>query len=178
MKNFAIAAAVICAAGTVASADVTINFTNLTLTGFQFQNAFPAGTLTGNFTGASINAVLDASTNFTYADDLTVYVDAPPLSTGGAAQIGGFSSLGALERLFWANGGSEVPGTTVIDTQILTTPIAIDTFDVQIGNGYGASGTSGTWTGSITLHGVTLVPAPGALALVGLGGLVVGRRRR
>ena len=49
------------------------------------------------------------------------------------------------------------------------------TMSIWIGNGYGAAGTSGTWTGSITLLGVT--PAPGAIALVGLAGLV-GRRRR
>jgi xanthosine utilization system XapX-like protein len=47
---------------------------------------------------------------------------------------------------------------------------------VWIGNGYGATGTSGTWTGTITLIGVN-VPAPGAIALLGLAGLV-GRRRR
>ena len=54
---------------------------------------------------------------------------------------------------------------------------ASPTLSVWIGNGYGAAGTSGTWTGSITLLGVTAVPAPGAIALVGLAGLV-GRRRR
>jgi hypothetical protein len=46
---------------------------------------------------------------------------------------------------------------------------------IWIGNGYGAAGTSGTWTGTITLIGV--VPAPGAVALLGLAGLT-GRRRR
>jgi len=48
---------------------------------------------------------------------------------------------------------------------------------VWIGNGYGAAGTSGTWTGTITLIGVNAVPAPGAIALLGLAGLA-GRRRR
>jgi MYXO-CTERM domain-containing protein len=48
---------------------------------------------------------------------------------------------------------------------------------IWIGNGYGAAGTSGTWTGTITLIGVTAVPAPGAFALLGLAGLT-GRRRR
>ena len=52
------------------------------------------------------------------------------------------------------------------------------TNSVWIGNGYGAAGTSGTWSGTLTLIGVTEnVPAPGAIALVGLAGLV-GRRRR
>jgi len=48
---------------------------------------------------------------------------------------------------------------------------------VYLGNGYGAGGTSGTWTGTITLLGVNAVPAPGAMALLGLAGLA-GRRRR
>jgi uncharacterized protein (TIGR03382 family) len=34
-----------------------------------------------------------------------------------------------------------------------------------------------TWPGSITLIGVDVIPAPGAVALLGLAGLV-GRRRR
>jgi MYXO-CTERM domain-containing protein len=49
---------------------------------------------------------------------------------------------------------------------------------VWIGNGYGAAGTSGTWTGTVTLHGVDFVPAPGAAALLGLAGLASRRRRR
>jgi MYXO-CTERM domain-containing protein len=49
---------------------------------------------------------------------------------------------------------------------------------VWLGNGYGAAGTSGTWTGSITLIGVEAIPAPGAVALLGLAGLAGSRRRR
>jgi MYXO-CTERM domain-containing protein len=35
----------------------------------------------------------------------------------------------------------------------------------------------GSWSGTITLYGVDVVPAPGALALLGVAGLA-GRRRR
>ena len=48
---------------------------------------------------------------------------------------------------------------------------------IWLGNGYGAAGTSGTWTGSITLVGVNAVPAPGALALLGVAGFAARRRR-
>jgi MYXO-CTERM domain-containing protein len=70
-------------------------------------------------------------------------------------------------------------GTVVSSTVNFLTPVNMATRDlsVYLGNGYGAGGTSGTWTGSITLLGVTAVPAPGAIALLGLAGLV-GRRRR
>ncbi|MFM8641679.1 MAG: PEP-CTERM sorting domain-containing protein [Phycisphaerales bacterium] len=47
-----------------------------------------------------------------------------------------------------------------------------------LGNGFSGAGAQGTWTGSITLIGVNVVPAPGAIALLGLAGLAAGRRRR
>jgi MYXO-CTERM domain-containing protein len=164
-----------------ASADVTVTFTNQTWTGFNFSDLTATfGGFSGTLTGVSVNATLTASTNFTYADDLCVYVDAAPLSTGGLLQVGGFSNLNATQRLSWANGGSQVPGTTVIDSKsvnpIVFSGSAADPI-IWLGNGYGAAGTSGTFTGTITLIGVDAVPAPGAIALLGLAGLA-GRRRR
>lgn len=170
-----------------ASADVTYTFTNTTWTGFNFTQLFgpdagSGGFLVGSLTGVRVNATLNASTNFTYADDLCVYVDVVPLSTGGLLQVGGFSNLSAQQRYFWANGGSATAGTVVNDTVTLTTPLTFTGTSadaaVWLGNGYGATGTAGTWTGSITLIGVNVVPAPGAVALLGLAGLVGGRRRR
>jgi MYXO-CTERM domain-containing protein len=164
-----------------ASADVVVSFTNQTWTGFNFSDLTATyGGFTGTLTGVSVNATLNASTNFTYADDLCVYVDPAPLGTGGLLQVGGFSNLQATQRFTWANGGSSAPGTTVIDSKsvnpIVFSGSAADP-KIWLGNGYGASGTSGTWTGSITLIGVDAVPAPGAIALLGLAGLA-GRRRR
>ena len=165
-----------------ASADVTVTFTNQTWTGFNFTDLTAAyGGFTGTLTGASINVTLDASTSFTYADDLCVYVDVAPLSTGGLLQCGGFSNLSAAQRYLWPNGGSSAVGTTSIGTVNFTTALSFSGTSadatIWLGNGYGASGTSGTWTGSITLIGVNAVPAPGAIALLGLAGLA-GRRRR
>ena len=168
-----------------ASADVTIDFTDATYAGFNFDQLFglDAGEyLVGTLTGVSVNAVLTASTAYTYADDLCIYVDDLPLSPGGLLQVGGFSNLSALERISWSNGGSSAPGTTVIDTVTLGTALVFtgsaSDAAVWLGNGYGAAGTSGTWTGSITLIGVEAIPAPGAVALLGLAGLAGSRRRR
>lgn len=179
-KAAALSVAAIAALAGTANADVTVNFVSQTWIGFNFSQLFEPGDLTGTLTGVSVDAVLDASVSFTYADDLTVYLDELPLGPNGQLQVGGFSNLGALERILWANGGSDVPGTTVIDSVTLATPILMDgnPASVWLGNGYGASGTSGTWTGSVTLIGVDVVPAPGALALLGLGGLAAARRRR
>ncbi|MEY4182973.1 MAG: hypothetical protein RLZZ217_1599 [Planctomycetota bacterium] len=181
MKKIALVAGLAAAVAGTASADVTVTFTNQTWTGFNFSDLTAQfGGFTGTLTGVSVNATLNASTNFTYADDLCVYVDIAPLGTGGLLQVGGFSNLSATQRLSWANGGSSAPGTTVIDSKsvnaISFSGSAADPI-IWLGNGYGASGTSGTWTGSITLIGVNAVPAPGAIALVGLAGLA-GRRRR
>ncbi len=179
MKTVVLGASLAAIVGSVATADVTYSLTNQTWTGFNFTEAYTAGGLSGTLTGASINVTLNAAVNYTYADDLTVYVAGSPLALGGALQCGGFSNLNAGQRYFWPNGGSSAPGTTSIGTVNFTTGLNMtgSTNSVWIGNGYGAAGTSGTWTGSITLHGVNAVPAPGAIALLGLAGLV-GRRRR
>jgi hypothetical protein len=160
-RRFAYGLAALSIAG-AASADITVTLTNQTFTGFNFNeivSAVPGEWIAGVFTGASIDVVLTASTNFTYADDLCIYVDVLPLSTGGLLQCGGWSSLSATQRYFWPNGFSSAPGTTSIGTVNFTTSIFIDQAlldapRVWIGNGYGASGTSGTWTGTVTLHGL------------------------
>ena len=180
MKTVFAIGALTAAVASAASADVTYTLTNQTFTGFNFNEAYAAGSLTGTFTGASVNAVLNASTAYTYADDLCIYVAGSPLALGGMLQCGGFSNLQASQRYSWANGGSNAPSTPVSGTVNFTTGINMatnPTMSVWIGNGYGAAGTSGTWTGTITLIGVNAVPAPGAIALLGLVGLA-GRRRR
>ena len=185
--KFVLASSVAAAAlASAASADITVTLTNQTFTGFNFATAvdYTQFNIVGSLTGASINVTLNASVAYTYADDLCIYVDIEPLSTAGFLQIGGFSNLSAAQRYSWPNGASSAPGTTSIGTVNLTTALAFSgnkavDGTVWIGNGYGAAGTSGTWTGTVTLHGVDAVPvpAPGALALLGLAGLA-GRRRR
>ena len=180
MKTFIASGIAAAALVSAASADVTFSFTNQTWTAFNFTEAYTAGSVGGTLTGVSVNATLNASVSFTYADDLCVYMDAAPLGAGGLLQVGGFSNLSATQRYSWANGGSSAPGTTVTGTVNLNTAIdmsANPTQSIWIGNGYGAAGTSGTWTGTITLIGVNAVPAPGAIALLGLAGFCSRRRR-
>jgi hypothetical protein len=174
-------------------ADITISLINQVYTGFNFIPINQTvGQVTGTLTGASVNVTLNASTNFTYGDDLAIYVDILPLGTGGLLQIGGFSNLSATQRYTWPNGGSSAPGTTTIATVNLTTPLvftgneAVDG-TIHVGNGYGAAGTSGTWSGTITLHGVDAAATPGtpvpeagtagALGMAALGALWAFKRR-
>jgi MYXO-CTERM domain-containing protein len=186
MKNVLVGGIAAAALASAASADITVTLTNQTFTGFNFSQFvdYTQYNIVGSLTGASINVTLNASVAYTYADDLCVYVDIEPLSTAGFLQVGGFSNLSATQRYSWPNGASSAVGTTSIGTVNFTTALAFSgnkavDGTVWIGNGYGAAGTSGTWTGTVTLHGVdaVAVPAPGAIALLGLAGLA-GRRRR
>ena len=170
-------------AGHTAHAAITYTFTNKTWTGFDFTQALAAGSFTGTLTAVSVDATLNASSAYAYADDICVYVNKPVLALGGLAQFGGFSNLNATQRYSWANGGSNAAGTRVFGTLNLFTPITFNstenpTMAIWIGNGYGAAGTSGTWTGTVTLEGLsTAVPEPGSL-LLGMSGLVAMASRR
>ncbi len=170
-------------AGHTAHAAITYTFTNKTWTGFDLTQALAAGSFTGTLTAVSVDATLNASSAYTYADDICVYVNGPVLALGGQVQVGGFSNLQATRRYSWSNGGSNAPGTRVTGTVNLEFPITFNSTDnptmaIWIGNGYGAAGTSGTWTGTVTLEGLsTAVPEPGSL-LLGMSGLVAMASRR
>ena len=171
--------------GAAASADVTYSFTNKTWTALQFTRIYAPGSLqAGVLTGASINATLNYSTGYTYADDLCIFVGLganPVDASTSALQCGGFTDLYADQYYSWPNGASNEPGTTSVGSVSFDEPITFNgnasDLSVWLGNGYGYEFTSGTWTGSITLIGVSQVPAPGALALLGLAGLATRRRR-
>ena len=185
-----------CGAVNAAHADMIINLSSLpangTYNGYVFDKALAPGSFSGTLTSVSNNVTLTASTNYTYADDLTIYVAPLPLTTGGLLQVGGFSNLNAGQRFGWSNGGSSTPGTTSIGTVGITTPITFNSSTnsaqaIWIGNGYGANGTSGTWTGTLTLHGITAgappappasVPEPSTFGLLGFGAVGLFLRKR
>ncbi|MBM4106867.1 MAG: hypothetical protein FJ257_11425 [Phycisphaerae bacterium] len=143
-----------------ASADVTVNLGQLEASGMHFLQIAAPGELVGTLTGVSVSAVISVSVSKTYAQDLTVYVDALPLDGAGQLQVGGFTPLNeSATHLMWPTGDDFLSGTPVSGTVTLPAPIAMGgtPLAVFVGNGYGTPWASGTWTGSVTLHGVARV---------------------
>lgn len=136
----------------------------LTFSGGSLSLLYDGGELQGTLTSVTLNATLNASTEYTYASDLAVFVTNS--STLDAATLvlfqgGGYSDFGAPDGQLWPNGASDAPGTVVSGTITLATPInftANPLYAIFVGNGYSnANGTNtGTWSNiAYTLNGVS-----------------------
>ena len=200
MKSSLIVTASVVACSTlaaVASADVTFTLDQSTFLCGQFFAATDYSTatgFTGTLTGAYIDVILNESFGGgfgTWSSDLTVRVTSTPTySTTDplVLNLGTTSGTSTVSKWNWnSNGGSSSssPGTTCFGPSLFVYGSeSIDLtanpgYTLWIGNGFSSLPTSGaTWTGTITLRGVNAVPAPGALALLGVGSLLRSGRRR
>lgn len=151
--------------------DITLDFTEFTASGAQY---FDQGEVSGTLTAIVAEFEMVApGENFTWANDLSVLVASTDFSVIDL-QVGGYSDFGAANRYQFSGGASGDAGTVVSETITVDPGLALSG-NLFLGNGYGGGG-NGVWTGTITLVGLDAVPAPGALALLGLAGM--GRRRR
>lgn len=181
MKKVLLVAAVLAAAAGAANADVTLNLGNLALSGGQFGGGtFGAtGTLTGMTISFDFQPDAAAQTAGSWASDAILYVGGPDTNSG---EWGGYNlSFGGFdEGVFSFDGPVSAPPGVYADSQTVsnaTPPSGAGTWSVYFANGWGGSPLVQYNNISVTLHGVT-VPTPGAMALLGLGGLVAARRRR
>ncbi|MES2800521.1 MAG: T9SS type A sorting domain-containing protein [Bacteroidota bacterium] len=125
--------------------------------------------ITGSLTGVTMDAILTASTNDTYANDLTILVTSGPDLSQAAnylLQVGGFSNFVPANKFAW---GCE----PACDVATLSTPVtgtvnsfaAMDftgsTMIIWLANGYvdaDPATNSGSWTiNSMSFAGVTQV---------------------
>lgn len=168
-------AAAVASLATVAAADIDLIFENFQAAGSQFGLTDP-NAVTGTLDTAVGDFWLNADgESYTWCDDLCVMIANSDLSEL-FIQIGGYSDYGAANRFSWETGSSGGAGTTG-GGSIDIGGLDVTGYYVWLGNGYGSGGI-GDWSGAINLEGsIAYVPAPGALALLGLGGLVARRRR-
>jgi MYXO-CTERM domain-containing protein len=172
MKRFALTAAGVASAAVVAStsADVTVTFDTGNIVGWE-EVELQSG-LTGTLTGMDITVDFYASNSSgVWASDFLVAVS-DGTSVSGIAWNDGvvFSGYQDGGSFSWA------PAFGTYSSSFSGYNVAVNDGTLFVANRWLAS-PGGSWSGTITLYGVDVVPAPGALALLGVAGLA-GRRRR
>lgn len=173
-KKAALAAVAALVTASAANADVTINLGGpYVFTGGQ-STTVNSAPLFGTLTGITVSLDYSNALGGSWVADTGVTVDAlqwggyDMFINGATTDMGGivgFPNSGTAGSYVGTGGGASVAyagGSAV----------------VGIGNAYTFAGSGMTLNNVvITLHGVN-VPAPGALALLGVAGVVGGRRRR
>jgi hypothetical protein len=180
-----------------ALADIVINLDDTTWLAGDFTLYFQPGELEGTLTAISMDGVTCSADPQVTA--LTAYLSTAPFSddalmglpfapsSGGRLQVGGNVVPGRPLDLMAEEWGSWVapspPDFILNDTYVLENGgFDIASYGFMLGNGITpppSGGIERSWSGMVTLHGVTeVLPTPGVLALTGLAGLVLRPRRR
>lgn len=175
-KTIGLAAAAALALTTVANADVVLDIDD-TWGGSFGDIYYGVGDLQGTITSISVDVMWTGGDPFTWASDVGVILVAGNdlINDPYLVQAGGWSDYGAVE--WYQNWGGLDDANPAVGTVNLVNAIDASTVMVFVGNLYGASDAT-SFVGTITLHGASVVPAPGALALLGLAGLAGTTRRR
>ncbi len=179
--------------GTTAAADVTYSFSQTIFSSQQFTQVFAPGTITTSISSVSFDLYYDnmswsGPTNFGIYMNQQSYNSSDPFPNGhvliGANSVGWqefwnpaqhydlptFTTWGAWEDFTLRTTGT-IQLSSAIDMTLPFSKVWIGNFD---GSGTSGGTDPGRWWGSITLH---TVPAPGAVAMLGLVGFASRRRR-
>ena len=89
------AASVAAAVASAASADVTFALTHFHACGLELKEFTQPGDISGIITGVTVNVWMEHATAYTYADDLSIYLDTGDLSPGGQLAVGGMNTMQA-----------------------------------------------------------------------------------
>ena len=170
----------------IACGDIVFNFDRLTVSSTEPHTLVPdaGNVLTGNLTGVTIDVNLNAASSpSAQARWLTLYVQRPIV--GFHVQVGGWANQGAQQFYEWENGASSDIGTLLsgrvdFSPAVIASQIASGGFNgISLGMPLaGGQPISVTFTGTLTLHGVSYIPAPSAAPLLALAGLTPRGRRR
>ena len=169
-------------AATAVNADIDISLDNFKASGLEFDQFADPSTgveeLAGTLTGFDGNFVLNEDAlGGTRCEDLCILIGNEDLSLV-LIQIGGTEDYTPFveNRYEWSSGASGLAGTTG-GGSLSGLSFDLTGLFVFVGNVNGDDGGIGNWSGNISLTGASFVPAPGTLALLGLAGFGIRRRR-
>ncbi len=168
MRNLILATSAALVVAGAASADVVVNLGNNYLAGGASVTA-GSGAVTGSLTGVSISFDFVSGGGVSWASDLALVVN--------GTQLGGIDMLfGPTFAGWWSfHGPDSAANGHYADTQALDGWAA--SYGLLLGNDFGPAAGCQYNNVVVTLHGVEAVPAPGAIALLGLAGFAARRRR-
>jgi MYXO-CTERM domain-containing protein len=173
MKKVLVAAVLAAGVAGVAAADVKLEFSSGEHLGGD-SSIIKLTDLSGELTGFTISYYFeDLESSGAWASDAAFVLN--------GAQYGGYDlylSTATTFSAFWPWDGIDSAPAGVYGGTIGASGTFNygDSYTFEFGNGY-SFGDAYYKDVTVTLHGVSQVPAPGAIALLGLAGLV-GRRRR
>ncbi len=168
MRNLILATSAALVVAGAASADVVVSLGSHSLVGGE-EMTVDSGVVTGALTGVSISFDFVSGGSDAWASDLALVVN--------GTQFGGYDVLfGTTFGGVWGfNGPGSANNGHYSDTKALAG--SAEEYPVTIGNGWSQAPASQYNNVVVTLHGVEAVPAPGAIALLGLAGVAARRRR-
>lgn len=173
MKKFALAASAVLGLASVAAADVKIDFADMFGVAGGGSQIIVTTPLQGTLTGFSINFDYTTNAGGSWASDAALVIDG--VQTGGYDI---FLSTGSIFNDYWSFDG---PGSAASgnygETVALGGVYNGNSATLEFGNGYSISDPVDYTNITVTLHGVDKIPAPGAVALLGVAGLMARRRR-
>lgn len=166
----------------VAIADVILNLNNFNVgsSGNNLLLANPGTVLQGVVTGVSIDVVMTQSSSTTIqANYAMLYFGAPV--AGFLATVGSLSNpypYPVWQNPQWSPWPASSPGALLgrVDFSQPFSGSSVTSLGLAMPGSF-----STEWlqlSGTLTLHGVSMVPAPGSIALLGFAGLTGSRRRR
>ena len=147
--------------------------------GSSYSQSTAYGSATASITANTLNAQSDGSGNTDYLGGafaqaygyLGVTQDAALNVSWDFTGEGGFGPLGNITITDFTNGG-----VVVFETDAFSA--GSDSVQLLAGINYGINLTATSSQGTSAFASAILVPAPGAMGLLGAAGLVAGRRRR